>query len=130
MHVTAQPGDPYSVPLSAIDMSDPDLFQNNRMMAYFERLRDGAPVHFSAGGDYGPFWSVTRYKDIMAVDTNHQVFSSDHARGGHILGYEMFFIEDEDLQLPMFIAMDQPKHDLTQLTLVMRPPATASPTDE
>lgn len=109
--------DPYAMPLEAIDMSDPDLFQHNQMMPFFKRLRAEAPVHFSPGSDYGPFWSVTRYDDIMAVDTNHQVFSSDHARGGHILGYEMFFIEDEDFQLPMFIAMDQPRHDVTRKTV-------------
>ena len=103
--------DPYTLPLAAIDMSNPDLFQQNAMWGYFERLRKEAPVHFSAGSDYGSFWSVTRYRDIMEVDTNHKIYSSDHARGGHILGYEMFFIESDDFQLPMFIAMDQPKHD-------------------
>ncbi|PKQ03427.1 MAG: cytochrome P450, partial [Alphaproteobacteria bacterium HGW-Alphaproteobacteria-12] len=49
------------------------------------------------------YWSVTRYKDIMAVDTNHQVFSSE---GGITLRNQ-----DEDFKLPMFIAMDPPKHD-------------------
>ncbi|MEQ8660147.1 MAG: cytochrome P450, partial [Gammaproteobacteria bacterium] len=106
--------DPYSVPLEAIDMSDPDLFLHDLVLPYFERLRAEAPVHFMPGSDYGPFWSVNRYRDIMAVDTNHKVFSSDHARGGHILGYEMFFIEEEEFQLPMFIAMDQPRHDVTR----------------
>ena len=33
-------------------------------------------MHFTAESDYGPYWSITRYNDIMAVDTNHQVFSS------------------------------------------------------
>ncbi|MEM7542689.1 MAG: cytochrome P450 [Pseudomonadota bacterium] len=106
--------DPYSVPLEEIDMSNPDLFQRDLMLPYFERLRDEAPVHFHPGSEYGPFWSVTRYQDIMAVDTNHRLYSSDHSRGGHILGYEMFFIEDQDFELPMFIAMDQPEHDLTR----------------
>jgi cytochrome P450 len=39
----------------------------------------------------------------MAVDTNHQVFSSE---GGITLRDQ-----DEDFKLPMFIAMDPPKHD-------------------
>ncbi len=117
MNAAERVADPYSLPLDAIDMSDPDLFQHDLMMPYFERLRAEAPVHFSPGSEYGPFWSVTRYHDIMAVDTNHKVFSSDHARGGHILGYEMFFIEEEDFELPMFIAMDQPRHDVTRKTV-------------
>ena len=106
--------DPYAVPLAAIDMSNPELFQQDIALPYFRRLRDEAPVHFSEGSEYGPFWSVTRYQDIMAVDTNHKVYSSDHARGGHILGYEMFFLEDKEIEMPMFIAMDQPRHDETR----------------
>lgn len=117
MHPSDQPADPYSVPLESIDMSDPDLYQRNLMLPFFARLRDEAPVHFCPESDYGPFWSVSRYTDIMAVDTNHQVYSSDHARGGHILGYEQFFIEDDEFELPMFIAMDQPRHDLTRKTV-------------
>ena len=31
---------------------------------------------------FGPYWSVTKYNDIMAVDTNHGVFSSAAALGG------------------------------------------------
>ena len=34
------------------------------------------PVHCTPDSDYGPYWSITKYNDIMAVDTNHQVFSS------------------------------------------------------
>ena len=106
--------DPYSVPLESIDMSNPDLYQQDRALAYFGRLRNEAPVHFCQGGDYGPFWSVTRYKDIMAVDANHRVFSSAQENGGHILGAEMFLAGYDDFQLPMFIAMDPPRHDTTR----------------
>lgn len=94
----------YSIPLAEIDVADPLLFKNNSMWPYFERLRAEAPVHYcTTNEDVGPYWSVTRYKDIMAVDTNHQVFSSE---GGITLRDQ-----DEDFQLPMFIAMDPPKHD-------------------
>ena len=31
---------------------------------------------------YGSYWSVTKYKDIMAVDTNHQIYSSEAMLGG------------------------------------------------
>ncbi|MFN4229328.1 cytochrome P450 [Parvibaculum sp.] len=94
----------YSTPLEEIDVADPNLFKNNAMWPYFERLRNEAPVHYcTTNEDAGPYWSVTRYKDIMAVDTNHQVFSSE---GGITLRDQ-----DEDFKLPMFIAMDPPKHD-------------------
>ena len=94
----------YSTPLAEIDVADPNLFKHNTMWPYFERLRSEAPVHYcTTNEDAGPYWSVTRYKDIMAVDTNHQVFSSE---GGITLRDQ-----DEDFKLPMFIAMDPPKHD-------------------
>ena len=94
----------YTTPLEAYDVADPNLFMNNTMWPYFERLRKEAPVHYSTvNEEVGPYWSVTRYKDIMAVDTNHQVFSSE--------GSIVLRDQDEDFQLPMFIAMDPPKHD-------------------
>lgn len=108
----AQGPDPYSVPLDAIDMSDPSLYERNEARTYFERLRRENPVHFSEGSDCGPFWSVTKFQDIINIDKNHKVFSADSAHGGHLLGYEMWFKSDPDLQLPMIIAMDPPRHDV------------------
>ncbi|MBX3445733.1 MAG: cytochrome P450 [Parvibaculaceae bacterium] len=94
----------YTTPLDQYDPADPILFKTNTMWPYFERLRAEAPVHYSTvNEEVGPYWSVTRYKDIMAVDTNHQVFSSE--------GSIVLRDQDEDFQLPMFIAMDPPKHD-------------------
>ena len=94
----------YTTPLDQLDPADPMLFKTNTMWPYFERLRAEAPVHYSTvNEEVGPYWSVTRYKDIMAVDTNHQVFSSE--------GSIVLRDPDEDFKLPMFIAMDPPKHD-------------------
>ncbi len=104
--------DPWKMPLEDINVADPELFRTDSHWAYFERLRKEDPVHYYAGGtlesgdEIGPYWSITKYNDIMAVDTNHQAFSSDAFRGGITL--RNF---DEDFVLPMFIAMDPPKHD-------------------
>ncbi len=95
-----------AIPLDKINVSDPTLFQNNTLWPYFERLRREDPVHFCAESDFGPFWSVTKYKDIVAVDTNHQVYSSESGLGGITIRNAR-----EDFRLPMFIAMDPPKHD-------------------
>ena len=59
----------------------------------------------------------------MAVDTNHQVFSSDHSQDGHMLGYEMLF-RANGVEAPMFIAMDPPKHDVQRAAVapVVAPP--------
>ena len=93
----------YEMPLDQIDLSVAERFRNNTLWPFFERIRAEDPVHYTAEHEFGPYWSVTKYNDIMAVDTNHAVFSSE---GGITI-----FYEDEEFPLPMFIAMDPPKHD-------------------
>ncbi len=96
--------DAWSVPLNRIDVSDPRLYQDEAWQPYFERLRREAPVHYCADSRYGPFWSVSRYNDIMQCEVNHAVFSNE------IGGIQ---VEDQprDMQRPSFIRMDPPKHD-------------------
>ena len=94
----------WSLPLDRINVSDPQLYQDDAWHPYFERLRRDAPVHYCADSLYGPFWSVSRYQDIMQCEVNHAVFSNE------IGGIQ---VEDQprDLQRPSFIRMDPPKHD-------------------
>ncbi|MGB3810619.1 MAG: cytochrome P450 [Parvibaculum sp.] len=98
--------DAYAIPLDKINVGDPELFRTNTFWPYFERLRREDPVHYCADSEFGPYWSVTKYNDIMAVDTNHQVYSSEAGLGGITISNP-----SEDFRLPMFIAMDPPKHD-------------------
>ncbi len=96
----------WSIPLDEIDVSRPELWSTDSHWPYFERLRREDPVHYCRESLYGPYWSITKYNDIMAVDTNHQVFSSEAALGGIVI------VDPETpLRLPMFIAMDPPRHD-------------------
>ena len=101
----------YNMPLADIDPSDPELFRNDTMWPYFERLRKEDPVHWSTSpeAEIGGYWSITKYNDIMAVDTNHEAFSSEPTI--------VLPDPDEDFTLPMFIAMDQPKHDEQRKTV-------------
>mgnify|MGYP001336922681 CR=1 FL=1 len=112
--------DAYSVPLDKIHPAEPALFKNNVMWSYFERLRKEDPVHyckrpFDLGmGEFldeeiGPYWSITKYNDIMDVDTNHKIFSSEPAI--------TLFDPREEFTTPMFIAMDPPKHDQQRATV-------------
>src|SRR5439155_21341854 len=78
----------------------------DRWDGFFARLRDEAPVHYVNSPLYGPYWSVTRYRDIMTVDTSHQIFSSDAALGGITLKDVPLSFRKES-----FIAMDPPRHD-------------------
>ncbi|HEY2659858.1 MAG TPA: cytochrome P450 [Caulobacteraceae bacterium] len=102
----------YGLPLDQINPAQPILFQRNAILPYFERLRREDPVHYCAESDYGPYWSITKYNDIMAVDTNHQAFSSEATLGGiSIAG------QGGPEALPMFIAMDPPRHDVQRKTV-------------
>ncbi|MBL4681969.1 MAG: cytochrome P450 [Pseudomonadales bacterium] len=113
--------DPYSIPLDQINVAQPILFQEDAHWAYFERLRNEDPVHFCADSAFGPYWSLTKYKDIFDVDTNHEIFSS--AQGitvGGLGGVPQANAEDSDKKwdgFSMFIAMDPPKHDLQRATV-------------
>ncbi|MGB4347275.1 MAG: cytochrome P450 [Burkholderiaceae bacterium] len=98
-----------NIPIEEIDVSRPSLFQSDKVGAFFERLRREDPVHYCAESAYGPYWSITRYNDIMAVDTNHKAFSSEAKLGG--IAIQDMHSDQSNLELEMFIAMDQPKHD-------------------
>jgi cytochrome P450 len=104
--MTTQLHDAYSIPLAAIDVSDPQLYQDDTYYPYFERLRREDPVHWCPESRYGPYWAVTKYKDIMQVEVNHSIYSSDAGTGG-------IQIEDQpkDMVRPSFIRMDPPRHD-------------------
>lgn len=100
----------YATPLEEFNMvGSLELFRTNSHWPYFERLRKEAPVHWCRESENGPYWSVTKYNDIMAVDTNHADFSSEP-------GITIVDPED-DFPLPMFIAMDPPKHDVQRKTV-------------
>lgn len=101
--------DPYSIPLEEIDVSQSRLFQTDTQWDYFKRLREEDPVHYYANSEFGPFWSVTKFNDIMTVDKNHEVFSSE---GGIVIGDRA-----ADFKTPNFISMDPPKHDQQRMTV-------------
>ena len=102
----------YSLPLSEIDVSRPELFRSNTVWPYFERLRREAPVHYCAQSRVGAYWSVTKYKDIMHVETNHKIFSSDLSLGG--IGIQNTRPERRH---DSFIAMDEPRHSEQRKTV-------------
>ena len=106
--------DPWSVPLDEIDVSNPYLYSEDTWHGFFARLRRDDPVHFCDSPLYGPFWSVTRYRDIMTVDTSHQTYSSDAAFGGITL-------KDVPLRTPLHLnSMGYPRKSGSQRTLRWR----------
>lgn len=101
----------WATPLETLNPAQADLFANDAMWPIFERLRKEAPVHWTPpNNEYNGFWSVTRYQDIMAVDTNHEVFSS--ADGIVLQTIEAKIEADKRPRGNSFIAMDPPGHDV------------------
>jgi len=95
--------DPSSIPLDRIDVSDSELFETDTLWGYFERLRREDPVHYCAASDFGPYWSVTRYDDIVNVEKDPETYSSARS----------IVVGDPDPSFPLepgFIAMDGAKH--------------------
>ncbi len=97
--------DPATLALEAFDPGQPVLFQHNAVAPYFARLRREDPVHYCPAGMFGPYWSITKYKHIMQIEAQPEIFSSDVRYGGITLRDQF-----ADFMLPMFIAMDPPQH--------------------
>jgi cytochrome P450 len=101
-----------SLPLAQYDPGDPELFRTDTFWPYFDRLRREDPVHYCKDSMFGPYWSVTRYNDIMEIETNHSVFSSASALGGITIRDV-----DPDLRRESFISMDPPRHAAQRKTV-------------
>lgn len=101
--------DPDATPIEALDVSDSRLYQQDAWRPYFARLRREDPVHFTAESPFGPYWSITRHRDIMHVETHPEVFSS----------FPTIAIGDSpnDEYIENFIAMDPPRHEQQRKTV-------------
>src|SRR5215470_2637769 len=102
----------YRIPLKDFHPGAPSLFATDTHWPYFERLRREEPVHWCATSPVGNYWSVTKYKDIMHVETNPKVFSSDVRLGGIQLRDV-----DPKYDWPSFIAMDGPQHSEQRMSV-------------
>lgn len=98
-----------NLPLDEFDVSDAELYKTDTHWPYFERLRAEDPVHYCKESRYGPYWSLCAYKDIKWADSNTKLFSSDRDI--------TIFDQPDDFELPMFIAMDQPKHHTQRMVV-------------
>lgn len=108
----AADADPAAVPLESLNPGNGGWFEANKELAVFARLREEAPVHFTADSQFGPYWSISKFDDVKYVDTHQHEFSSDIMNGGIRLGGRpMQEPPNEMFHLPMFIMQDQPVHD-------------------
>jgi len=102
-------GDPVipadQINLDTIDFVDVEPWRQDKMWDRFARLRREDPVHFTPDSPVGPYWSLTRYEDVKAVDVDNDRFSSDSKYGGITLGPPLEAFTGES-----FISADDPDH--------------------
>jgi cytochrome P450 len=92
-----------------MDVADPVLYEEQGFHSLFRELRASDPVHHCEQSQYGPYWAITRYADIVAVDLNHRVFSSE---AGGISIFDMPVHRDRS-----FINLDPPEHKAHRATV-------------
>jgi cytochrome P450 len=113
----------YGEPLETLNPARAAAFRDDAHWPFFDRLRKESPVHFTPDSNYGAFWSITKYHDIVAIDSNHGDFSS---ASGIVLpskAAEAYTTDRPSAQ--SFITMDPPKHDVQRKTVspALAPPA-------
>ncbi|MEH6758553.1 MAG: cytochrome P450 [Parasphingorhabdus sp.] len=106
-----------SMPLEEFDVSRPELFEREGLHPYFERMRREAPVHYCKDSHVGPFWSITKFNDIIEMEKNHKIFSSDVSVGSFVLDDTTLNAVDGGIDLPNFLGMDPPKHDIHRMAV-------------
>ena len=110
---TASRAEAYSTPLGDLNPASPERFRADTIWPMFERLRNEDPVHFTADSEFGPYWSITRWSDIMEVDSDNVAFSS--VEGIALTNLEARAEQDRIIgPRPRggnsFISMDEPEH--------------------
>ncbi|MFZ4109739.1 MAG: cytochrome P450, partial [Polymorphobacter sp.] len=94
-------------PLAALDPARSDRFADGSVNAVFDRLRREAPVHFCAASQFGPYWSVSRYHDIVEIESQPLLFSSQARHGGVSI---IDVNPNDSAGFESFIMMDPPDH--------------------
>lgn len=89
------------------DVSKASLYSNDLWRAPFAEMRANAPINKVEDSDYGPYWNICNHKAIQHIEALPELYSSDVNNGGITIAEER---DNSDFQLPMFIAMDRPKH--------------------
>ena len=89
---------------SYLDISDHDSFKSGVPHKTFERLRNEEPIFWTKEKNGRGFWSILRHSDILKVNQNYKVFSSE--RGIRIEDQT----EEEYIARRTFQETDPPAH--------------------
>ncbi len=92
------------VTVDPLDVSRPELYRDDTWHEPFRELRARGGIHFTEDSAFGPYWSLSTYKPIVHVESLPDLYSSEAA------GITLADLVEGDVRMPMFIAMDRPKH--------------------
>jgi cytochrome P450 len=101
---------PVEAMVDPLDVSRAELYVTDTWQAPFRTLRAEAPIHYVADSKFGPYWSVSTYKPIVHIEALPKIFSSSWEYGGISIAFDTEELLEGEIRLPMFIAMDPPRH--------------------
>jgi len=87
-----------------LDVTRPELYRDDLWHEPFRELRARGGIYRCENSDFGPYWSITTYKPLVQVESLPEIYSSQAG------GITLADIQEGDVRMPMFIAMDRPKH--------------------
>ncbi len=93
-----------------LDVSRPELYVTDTWQEPFRKLRTNAPIYRCEDSNFGPYWSVSTYKPIVHIEALPKIFSSSWEYGGISIAFDTNKLLEGEIRLPMFIAMDPPRH--------------------
>jgi len=103
------PARPRHYPASSVELWNPERFKSGPPLADFAKLREEAPVAWNdEPGERPGFWSVTRYDDVMRVNSDYETFSSQ--KGGILMAHQRSEMQLARASLDAMINMDAPAH--------------------
>jgi cholest-4-en-3-one 26-monooxygenase len=93
-----------------IDLLDLDRFQRLEHHEMFKRLRAEAPVSWHDYPGHRGFWNVVKHADVVAMNRDSDLFSSEIGGTGILDPDEMEGAAGGDPRGVMMLYMDPPKH--------------------
>jgi cytochrome P450 len=96
------------------DVSRSDIYYEDRWQPVFAEMQKAGPLHYIDESPFGPYWAVVGHKAIQHIEALPETFSSSWEYGGITILDTPEDVKaqppEERFELPMFIAMDRPKH--------------------
>ncbi len=101
-----------------LDVSRAELWSEDRWQEPMRQLRAESPIFHCEDSKFGPYWSVTTYKPIQHIEALPKLFSSSWEYGGiTVAGDGIEHLQEGEVPMPMFIAMDPPQHTAQRRTV-------------